>query len=538
MEQPTTTQTQPITDDEKKNFPIALISLYNAYNLGIRYIHAMLKDQGYNVQLIFFGRISANDAVVPSEKDFENLMNILRDNKIKFIGMSVSCSTYFEAGCEIATRIKNEMPEITQLWGGVHATLCSEDCLEYADFVCKGEGEYPTLDLVNALIKGEDTSKIDSIWFNDQNGEIVENPIRHVIRDLDALPYPTWDDDGKWVVLNDEVINEEIAKRDTWVFTMTSRGCPFQCTYCVNNAYHLHYKEQGMNKMRFRSVDNVIEELRAMRDTVDNFNQRHIGFYDDEFSVSMEWITEFSEKFTSEFDNTFWCYFHPNLIKEEMVVPLKNMGLTQIDMGVQTGSDRVRKDIYHRPESNAKILSIMKMLQRNKISVALDVITDNPYETEEDKIESLDFFLSLPRPYEINFYSLIWFPGVELTEWALRDGHITRDDVEDRSKKTMEQFVATFKWDKRTDEDTFWIMLYFMAARGIYCRGFIHFLSKQTWIKKNIWILKFLYRLMNLLNMMKKGFKAIWFLLTGKMSISQIKTRWSNYLVWEKPFEK
>ncbi|MCD6217509.1 B12-binding domain-containing radical SAM protein [bacterium] len=538
MEQPTATQTQPITDDEKKNFPIALISLYNAYNLGIRYIHALLKDQGYNVQLIFLGRISANDAVVPSEKDYENLLNILRDNKIKFVGMSISCSTYFETGCEIAKRIKNEMPEITQLWGGVHATLCSEDCLEYADFVCKGEGEYPTLDLVNALIRKGDTSKIDSIWFKDSSGEIVKTQIRHVITDLDVLPYPTWDDDGKWVVLNDEVINEEIAKRDTWVFTMTSRGCPFHCTYCVNNAYHLHYSEQGMNKMRFRSVDNVIDELRIMRDTVDNFKHRHIGFYDDEFSVSKEWITEFSKKFTAEFDNTFWCYFHPNLIKEEMVVPLRNMGLTQIDMGVQTGSDRVRKDIYHRPESNAKILSVMKMLQQNKISVALDVITDNPYENEEDKIESLDFFLSLPRPYEINFYSLIWFPGVELTQWALRDGHITRDDVEDRSKKTMEQFVATFKWDKRTDADTFWIMLYFMAARGIYNRGFIHFLSTQTWIKKNIWILRFLYRLMNLLNMMKKGFKAIWYLLTGKMSISQIKTRWSNYLVWEKPFEK
>jgi len=424
------------------------------------------------------------------------------------------------------------------LWGGVHATLCPEDCLDFADYICKGEGEYATLDVVNALIRSEDPTGTDSIWSKNYNGEIRKNPIRHAIQDLDALAFPTWDDDKKWVVLNDKVLNEEIAKSDTWVFTMTSRGCPFQCTYCVNNAYHLHYKEQGMNKMRFRGVDNVIEELRVMRDTVENFEMRHIGFYDDEFSVSSDWIREFVEKYTREFKNTFWCYFHPNLIKEEMVVPLKKMGLTQIDMGVQTGSDRVRKDIYHRPETNKKILEVMRMLQKNKISVALDVITDNPYETEEDKIESLDFFVSLPRPYEINFYSLIWFPGVELTQWALRDGHITRADVEDRAKKTMEQFVATFKWDKRTDEDTFWIMLYFMAARGIYARGFIKFLSKQRWMKKNIWLMKLLYRWMNLLNMMKKGIKAIWYLITGKMSVKQIRTRWSNYLVWEKPFEK
>ncbi|MFH1515163.1 MAG: cobalamin B12-binding domain-containing protein, partial [bacterium] len=115
----TATETRPITYDEKENFPIALISLYNAYNLGIRYIHALLKDMGYNVHLIFFGRISANDAVVPSEKDYENLMNILKDNNIRFVGMSLSCSTYFEVGCKIATRIKTEMPDVKQLWGGV-----------------------------------------------------------------------------------------------------------------------------------------------------------------------------------------------------------------------------------------------------------------------------------------------------------------------------------------------------------------------------------------------------------------------------------
>jgi anaerobic magnesium-protoporphyrin IX monomethyl ester cyclase len=533
----TETQTRPITGKEKNDFPIALISLYNAYNLGIRYIHSLLISRGYNVHLIFFGRISANDAVVPSETDYLNLLKILKENNIKFVGMSLSCTTYFEVGTEIAKRIRSEMPGVVQLWGGVHATLCPEDCLEHADYVCQGEGEYPTLEIVEALIRGEDPRKVESLWYR-ENGEVVRNNVRHVITDLDALPFPTWDDHQKWAVLNDTVVQEEICKRDTWLFTMTSRGCPFHCTYCVNNCYHRHYKDQGMNKMRFRSVDNVLTELRYMRDTVENFPHRHIGFYDDEFSVSKEWIEEFAEKYTVEFKNTFWCYFHPNLIKEDIINPLKKMGLTQIDMGVQTGSDRVRKDIYHRPESNVKIREVMKMLQKNKISVALDVITDNPYETEKDKEESLEFFLSLPRPYEINFYSLIWFPGVELTEWALRDGYITRDDVEDRSKKTMEQFVTTFKYKKRSNEDTFWIILYFMAARGIYSRGFIKFLSKQRWFKNQIWILKGLYRWMNILNMFKKAFKALWFLITGKMTFTQLKTRWSNYLVWEKPFEK
>ena len=534
----TATEVKPITDAEKKDFPIALISLYNAYNLGIRYIHSLLKSRGYNVHLIFFGRISANDAVVPTETDYENLMRILREYDVKLVAMSLSCTTYFEVGTEIARRIRKEMPGVPQLWGGVHVTLCPEDSIEHANYICLGEGEYPTLELVEAMIRDEDAKNIPSLWIRNSNDEIIKNEMRPVIEDLDALPFPTWDDEQKWVVLNGTVKNEEIAKYDTWVFTMTSRGCPFHCTYCVNNCYHRNFREQGMNRMRFRSVDNVIKELRFMRETVDNFTLRHIGFYDDEFSVSEAWIKDFVEEYSKEFKNTFWCYFHPNLIKEEIIIPLKKMGLTQIDMGVQTGSQRVRKDVYKRPESDDKIRDVMRMLQKNKISVALDVITDNPYETEDDKQASLEFFLSLPRPYEVNFYSLIWFPKVELTEWALRDGYITRDDVEDRAKKTMEQFVATFKYKKRSKTEAFWIALYFMAARGIYPKWFIRFLSRQKYLKDAPWVMMFFYRLMNLINMVRKVFRALWYLITGKLTIAQIRTRWTNYLVWEKPFEK
>jgi hypothetical protein len=126
----TQVESRPISDEQKKNYPIALISLYNAYNLGIRYIHAMLKAKGYNVHLIFFGRISANDAQIPSEQDYANLLKILKDHDVKFVGLSLSCTTYYEVGTEISKRIRKEMPGIVQLWGGVHTTICPEDCID------------------------------------------------------------------------------------------------------------------------------------------------------------------------------------------------------------------------------------------------------------------------------------------------------------------------------------------------------------------------------------------------------------------------
>lgn len=528
----------PNDPEPEHRIGIGYVSLFNAYNLGIRYIHALTQARGYTSPLIFFGKISANDVTEPTEVDFENMFRILKKDDCRLIAISVSCSSYYDMAVEITRRIREQMPQSKVLWGGVHVTLCPEDCIKHADYVCLGEGEMTTLELARCLSRGEEPDRIQSLWIRKSNGTIQTNPMREVVRNLDELPFPTWDDRDKHIVMRGQYRQEEIGKNDPYIITMTMRGCPFKCTYCINNRYHNDYREEGMGSLRQRSPQNVIDELRKARDLMPNFDQKVIAFYDDVFSVQVDWITEFADLYTAEFTNRFWCYFHPNLIQEPIIQQLKRMGLTHIDIGIQTGSERIRREYYHRPEKDDFVRNAMAMLQRNEVSVALDVITDIPWETDEDRRESLEFFLSLPKPYEVLFYSLIWFPKVDLTVRALQEGIITRDDVEDRSKKTFEQFVATLDWDGRTPKQMFWIALYYMAARGVYSADFIRWLSKQEWLIRFPQITRYLHWQQNRVIQVKKGFKALGWLATGKMSPKALMARLSNYYIWEAPFGK
>ena len=517
---------------------IGYISLYNAYNLGIRYIHALTQDKGYPSPLIFFGKISANDVTEPSETDFKNLFKVLNDHNTKLIAISVSCSSYYDMAVELSARIRKEMPDAKILWGGVHVTLCPEDCIEHADYVCMGEGETATLELARFLSEGKEPDRIGSLWIRKADGSIQTNPMREVVRDLDDLPFPTWDDKDKHIVMRSQYKKEEIGKNDPYIITMTMRGCPFKCTYCINNRYHNDYRQEGMGSLRQRTPQNVIDELLAAKELLPNFDQKVIAFYDDVFSVQLDWITEFAELYTKQFTNRFWCYFHPNLIQEGIINQLQRMGLTHIDIGIQTGSERIRREYYHRPEKDDFVRNSMEMLQKNGVSVAIDVITDIPWETDEDRRESLEFFLSLPKPYEILFYSLIWFPKVDLTVRALQEGIITRDDVEDKAKKTFEQFVATLDWDGRTPKQMFWIALYYMAAKGVYSNDFIRWLSKQQWLIKFPAAVRYLHWQQQRIIQLQKGFKALNWLATGKLSPKALMARLSNYYIWEAPFGK
>jgi radical SAM superfamily enzyme YgiQ (UPF0313 family) len=216
---------------------------------------------------------------------------------------------------------------------------------------------------------------------------------------------------------------------------------------------------------------------------------------------------------------------------------LKAIGLSHIDMGVQTGSERIRMDLMKRPETNESILKSCNIMKERNISVVIDVITDNPFETEQDMKNSLDFFLSLPGPYSFNFYSLIYFPGVQLTQMALDAGYIRRDQVEDVAGKTLSQFVATFRYQDRKPRDKFYIPLYHMASRRIYSKRFILWLARQRYLENSPWVLYKLVDLQNVLDIFRKIGK-----IPSKMrqgwTLKRFYARIKLYLLWERPYNK
>ena len=205
--------------------------------------------------------------------------------------------------------------------------------------------------------------------------------------------------------------------------TITTRGCPHNCTYCCNNSLRELYK--GNTYLRRRSIKHILGEFSQMRTELPFVDE--IGFSDDSFFVAPEReIRAFAEKYKADIDLPFFCLGSPTTITEEKMEALTSAGLYGIQMGIQTGSTTTQK-MYKRKTGNKAVLkaaNVLKSFQNKMIPPTYDIIIDNPYETYENHYETFSLLLELPKPHRIQIFSLVLFPETELYKKALSDGLI------------------------------------------------------------------------------------------------------------------
>lgn len=421
----------------------------------------------------------------PQELDI--LINLLKDIEPSLVAISLR-STLFKLSIRITQRIKKEMGTLI-LWGGTHPTICPQQSLEYADLVCIGEGERPLLELCRRLSAGYDYNDIGSLWIK-QNGRILKNKLYPLIDDLDSIAFPDFGNENKYLIERNKLMNlpslEDRAEYDI----MTSRGCPFSCAYCCNSTYRQIYQGLG-SYVRRRSVENVIRELEAALKTFKNLS--YIYFYDDVFTMDKAWLTDFSQRYRENIGLPFFCYAHPNYSDESNFALLKSAGLRDVTMGIQSGSKFIRDAFFKRPTANAKIINAARIFRRNQINVSYDILLDNPFEKEEDKRQTLELLLELPRPFQLHTHSLTYFPQTELTELALAKKYISAQDIEDQKQKSLKRWTATLDFS-RPKEDLFWDNLYYMAKKRYFPAALIRRLSHSSFLKAHPQYLTFLLK--------------------------------------------
>jgi radical SAM superfamily enzyme YgiQ (UPF0313 family) len=157
------------------------------------------------------------------------------------------------------------------------------------------------------------------------------------------------------------------------------------------------------------------------------------------------------------------------------------MGLIEVNMGIQSGSERVRKEVYSRFETNEQIINAVKILNKYKVRAVCDLILGNPYDAESDREENLNLLTILPKPIVLLTYNMLFFPN-KLTERALKDGLITEKDLEEN--KDVYQ-----RWDNKfasmfSKEDLFWNSLYYFASKGYYPKWFIQGCKRSKLLRK------------------------------------------------------
>lgn len=396
---------------------LLLISLQsNAYVTGLKYIAAGVCANGHDARILLLPGYLEKE-LHPAVDDF------IRNYNPDLIGIGLMSIEFYPA--KNLTRLLRERFQIPIIWGGVHVIIKPDECLKYADYVCCGEGEKAVVSLLDHLRDNGRAvhPEILNIWIND-NGRIIRQPKSPPEMDLDSLPFQKYLPHYYYVYHKNKIYNfaqnPHLFRRyalygGTCHMMITTRGCPFYCGYCANSFLITVYGK----KVRERSVENVIEELREVKK--DPY-VLYINIEDDCFFVhSREWVKRFCDDYKKHINLPFIVRAIPTMLDREKLFMLKRAGLSWVIMGVQSGSDHVNFDIYERRIRFSSVIKAAELISESKAAPFYEMIVDNPYETEETEMETVNSMAKLKRPYAISLAHLTFFPGTPLAERAIKD---------------------------------------------------------------------------------------------------------------------
>jgi len=411
---------------------IALIStdLY-IYSHGVRAISAYLKKHGHQTIILSMSLPQIKSEEGNTDLDYKKgySSQVLNDmikvvHNCDIIGVSSMASTSFRA-----IQIINKLKELKKpvVWGGIFPTTFPEYCIKRCDIICVGEGELALLELVNKLESKQSYHNIQNLWLKTSDGQIIKNSVRNYI-DVNLIPIQDYNLDSNFILEKYKRITKLAEKHiGTWLYYHSMRGCAFSCTYCCNCELQKIYQGKG-EKIRKRAVDLVISDLVALTEKFPKV--KHIWFTDDDINLrTTEEIKDFAIKYKEKVNLPFRTYMTPTTVNEEKLKTLIDAGLIQIEMGVQTGSDRLNKEIYGRNILNKDVLKAANLINkfRNKMwPPSYQIIITNPYEKQQDVLDTINLLKQIPKPHYTHTFGLVFFPGTPLYHMAVRDGIIKR----------------------------------------------------------------------------------------------------------------
>jgi radical SAM superfamily enzyme YgiQ (UPF0313 family) len=398
---------------------------------GLASISSVLKENGFrDVSLSYFTE-------KPDLARWEDYITRLKPTIIGFY----STAEQFQF---VGSLIERVPKGVFTICGGPHPT-CYPDCIDIfprLDAICIGEGESAMLELAEALKEGKDYSKIKNLWVR-RNGEIIKNETGAFINNLDELPFA-----------DREIFNtqESIDKYGmAQVRVMTTRGCPYQCTYCSNKRIS---EAQSGRYVRFRSAKHVMDELHQLKQ---NYQFDEVFFDDDIFMLSKSVRKEFCERYPVEIGKSFVFCGRVEQCNSDMLADLKKAGGRRIDFGIESGNEDLRRNLLKRNMSNEEILNAIEMAK----SVGLKVKTLNmvglPEETYEKHLDTVRLNQKI-KPDIVSIYTFFPYPGTVLYDYCIQkkyykpvqflpDGYVSRrDTMLDMPYFSRKEIHHCFKW--------------------------------------------------------------------------------------------
>lgn len=403
------------------NLPIRKWAKPNLFPLGIGYIAAVLLQEGYQVEVLDINAYRFSKEEVEAK---------IKEYNFDVVGIG-GIITIYKYVKWLVKVIRRYHPDKKIVIGGSVGSSIPKIMLEKnpVDIVCIGEGEETVRDLMRVLETKEDLSKVQGIWYKDDNGKIYQTPKRSPIKNLDNLPSPAWNLFPMSIYLRNPVGAPNRNKwidgsvNDTTPLSMNlyaTRGCPYQCIYC----YH-DFMGQGY---RHRSPENVISEIEVL---YEKYKVLYFHFVDDEFVMNKNFIYEFCEllkAFSKEISQkiTWGCVGRVNLMTEDLIATMTDAGCILIGYGIESGSqkmlDFIKKRVTVEQAKNA-----IRLTKKYLGWADCSFMIGYPGENRETIQETINFCKELELIPEVIFF-ITPYPGTELYTMALQQGKIEDEE--------------------------------------------------------------------------------------------------------------
>ena len=361
---------------------------YKTVHIGLASLAAYAREKYHDLEFTVL------DTRVATKKETK----LFFSTRFDLIGMTVFSPVYFEV-IQLFNRIRKNDESVPICLGGPYVTTIGEEIFREtpADFAVYGEGEVTFTELIGFLKGEKELAGITGLMYRNGNAEVIVNPPREKIKNLDALPIPAYD----------------IFPMDRYPLhrMVTSRGCPFACAWCNSSSiWGRHYREM--------SAERMVAELEHL---ISNYGKKIFVFGDNTFNADLERVETFCDLLIEKNIDVLWSIsLRADIMTPEMARKMKQAGCYNVSIGIESANDGILKRIG-KGTTIDKVSGGIKMLKEAGIEIMSQYVIGSPGETLETIRESIEFAKHSGCDY-VNFYAVLPFKGTRQWDYVTEHG--------------------------------------------------------------------------------------------------------------------
>lgn len=370
-------------------------------NIGIAYLAAALQRAGYGVTVLDLNNESLSE---------EEILASLQQSQADLVGLSVKTATMDNAR-RLGALIKSHYPRLPMVVGGPHASVATAELAKepWVDYLLLGEGEFAFVELARRVAEGKRIEAMTGV-VSCRTVPPLPFPAPSRVSHLDNLEYPNFSVFGNGVL---EAIRQSYP-------IITSRGCPYLCTYCS-------VRKISGSTVRYRSPEAVVDELYQARQ---EYGIRGFEVVDDSFNVDMTRSKEICQLLIERGLVMPWSCpngIRADRIDAELATLMARSGCVAVMVGIESADSDVLAAVK-KGESLEAIEKGIRVLKEAGLGVGGFFIIGLPGDSYRAQLRSVDF--ALKHGISAHFNMLVPYPGTEVYDWAVSHGRFLNPDCE------------------------------------------------------------------------------------------------------------